>query len=1038
MSLARTTLPRRICRASGLRRAAVLVSTIALSSCGDLFTPRQHGEGGPGVQLTPTMRAALVSPSSQALELRFERTGGQERVQSIQGDIRFDPKRYHVVSVTGAPGASFTWHMAEPGRIRFAGVAVEGMDNVGVLLRFEKGPVFRAADFRLSVEEAVLRSDVRSASFVRAGEPRSDAPARSVSVSRAEPGAPAGAPARAIQEAWEQRGDVNGDGSMNALDALAVLTHVVGKPLPESYAPQTQGDVSRNGAVTAEDALLILEYRVGRDRVVSVTIQTQPGQVDVADSIPLRALMRGIRGEPIQGELHWTCPDTTLVTQCGPSFFRPRLVPLASAQPVRLVAVASHAADTLDTSVYEEAMGALEVRLLPYPAGVHSSLPLSQDSQSVRVMTGGVTSVLAIAWTVPVNGSSQGRFSRPFRLVVADTSIFTASVGELRRGGTELRITGRKPGESVLTVSVNGASVPVRVVVASPVATSCTASSALSLDLALGEIHTFRGTDASAPRCLDFRAARDRGRQYLVLTYLLPYSTGQRPNSALAMFDFEGQALFYGSGEALPASHPVLRFYTPDLQPSALRLNSALQARLQANEAEAAVGWRVGGKLLREGGARRTAAIHSIRTARRPHGAPVGSISLSVSAGGSTVVAVGDTLVSSIFARLDRGVQTSDGGPASDRAVITYVGANLVLAEHLDVLLGRLIAADGSTAKPIPTAEHAKLDSAYAGPKRQLDRLFGGPYVGTVAGRNGGGRDLAVNTPLQSGVWGYAYSDLTTINYWVGSDGTRMTQNQQPRLVAEHLLTHEFTHVRHFQQWTSRDAPVGPWLVEGFADFGTHLGFAARALRSETPSRVGRAVVQRPFGSERELPSMKIFAGNSFFGGYGNSSFFLAYFADHVEAAGGDALSAVREFALSAHSRTAAEDVVRRYLPNLTLTELAARANVARYLELLRSPPCSTCGNVGVVPAALRITSDLPAWTKYLQFDQPAMGTPYTNESDMWPILRPGTSYGGAIRLRTGGSWPIFLDGTDPAGDGQYLFDLSGEPQAVISVVRIR
>ncbi|HEX7242743.1 MAG TPA: Ig-like domain-containing protein, partial [Longimicrobiaceae bacterium] len=61
------------------------------------------------------------------------------------------------------------------------------------------------------------------------------------------------------------RGDVNGDGSISALDGLAVLSHVVGKSLPQGFRVLPFGDADGNGEVTALDALVILAYIVGKD-----------------------------------------------------------------------------------------------------------------------------------------------------------------------------------------------------------------------------------------------------------------------------------------------------------------------------------------------------------------------------------------------------------------------------------------------------------------------------------------------------------------------------------------------------------------------------------------------------------------------------------------------------------------------------------------------------------------------------------------------------------------------------------------------------
>jgi hypothetical protein len=60
------------------------------------------------------------------------------------------------------------------------------------------------------------------------------------------------------------RGDVDGDGSVTATDALAVLATIVGRPLPADWAVVIFGDANCDGALTAADALAILSYSVGR------------------------------------------------------------------------------------------------------------------------------------------------------------------------------------------------------------------------------------------------------------------------------------------------------------------------------------------------------------------------------------------------------------------------------------------------------------------------------------------------------------------------------------------------------------------------------------------------------------------------------------------------------------------------------------------------------------------------------------------------------------------------------------------------------
>ena len=58
------------------------------------------------------------------------------------------------------------------------------------------------------------------------------------------------------------RGDVNGDGRVTAIDAQAVLSFVVGLPLPNGFIA-TYGDANCSGSVSALDAQVLLSFAVG-------------------------------------------------------------------------------------------------------------------------------------------------------------------------------------------------------------------------------------------------------------------------------------------------------------------------------------------------------------------------------------------------------------------------------------------------------------------------------------------------------------------------------------------------------------------------------------------------------------------------------------------------------------------------------------------------------------------------------------------------------------------------------------------------------
>jgi hypothetical protein len=59
------------------------------------------------------------------------------------------------------------------------------------------------------------------------------------------------------------RGDITNDGQVNVLDAQAILSAVVGLPLPAGSIRYPNGDANCDGEVTAVDALLVLSKAVG-------------------------------------------------------------------------------------------------------------------------------------------------------------------------------------------------------------------------------------------------------------------------------------------------------------------------------------------------------------------------------------------------------------------------------------------------------------------------------------------------------------------------------------------------------------------------------------------------------------------------------------------------------------------------------------------------------------------------------------------------------------------------------------------------------
>lgn len=103
------------------------------------------------------------------------------------------------------------------------------------------------------------------------------------------------------------RGDVNLDGQITALDALAVLTTPVGKSLPPGYHALPNGDADGNGQLPALDALVILAYTVDKDTrqfrvgktVVRTSVSPSPADLVVSQTQELRATVRGSKNSAV-------------------------------------------------------------------------------------------------------------------------------------------------------------------------------------------------------------------------------------------------------------------------------------------------------------------------------------------------------------------------------------------------------------------------------------------------------------------------------------------------------------------------------------------------------------------------------------------------------------------------------------------------------------------------------------------------------------------------------------------------------------------
>jgi hypothetical protein len=111
----------------------------------------------------------------------------------------------------------------------------------------------------------------------------------------------------AAQSSNAIRGDVNNDGQVTTVDALAVMSHVVGKPLPQGYTMVPNGDANGDGQITTADALVILSFVVGKDvsqfpvgkGIITVSINRATATVARGDTTRLTATVSGAQNTAV-------------------------------------------------------------------------------------------------------------------------------------------------------------------------------------------------------------------------------------------------------------------------------------------------------------------------------------------------------------------------------------------------------------------------------------------------------------------------------------------------------------------------------------------------------------------------------------------------------------------------------------------------------------------------------------------------------------------------------------------------------------------
>jgi uncharacterized protein YjdB len=121
-------------------------------------------------------------------------------------------------------------------------------------------------------------------------------------------------------------GDVNGDGTVGAVDAQAILTAVVGLPLPAGFT-KANGDANCDGAIGAIDAQIVLSYVVSLNvaqfcvgtpiaaPVASVSVSLAASALTVGATTQATALLKDVSGNVLTARtVAWTSGTPAVAT----------------------------------------------------------------------------------------------------------------------------------------------------------------------------------------------------------------------------------------------------------------------------------------------------------------------------------------------------------------------------------------------------------------------------------------------------------------------------------------------------------------------------------------------------------------------------------------------------------------------------------------------------------------------------------------------------------------------------------------------------
>jgi hypothetical protein len=147
--------------AGSIRRAAGALLCVAVAACEQPPTPVAPADpvpAGPGIH--PVLVVPVEAGDSATVELHLLRVGVPDAVASFQGELRYDATRLKLARAAFPSGVAGLWNEVEPGRVRIASAAPEGLGNGAVVtLRFARGGAVDATAFSVAVEEVVAQRE---------------------------------------------------------------------------------------------------------------------------------------------------------------------------------------------------------------------------------------------------------------------------------------------------------------------------------------------------------------------------------------------------------------------------------------------------------------------------------------------------------------------------------------------------------------------------------------------------------------------------------------------------------------------------------------------------------------------------------------------------------------------------------------------------------------------------------------------------------------------------------------------------------------